>query len=129
MKVTSKVNKSNLKLLEIMMQNNLVKAADSLMTNVQEAQIMPFDTGYMQNDSMYLDECSKKRGFVLIKVDTPYARKMYFHPEYNFQTDNNHFAGGLWFEPWITGIKKAYFPMAFAKLLRKDLQKYDTKRD
>lgn len=29
---------------------------------------------------------------------TPYARRLYFHPEYNFSTEHNPQAGGYWFE-------------------------------
>lgn len=30
--------------------------------------------------------------------DTPYARKLYWNPQYNFSTDFNPNARGLWFE-------------------------------
>lgn len=33
-----------------------------------------------------------------IKYRTPYARRLYYHPEYNFGTDKNPEAGGYWFE-------------------------------
>lgn len=33
-----------------------------------------------------------------IKWDTPYARRLYYHPEYNFSTEKNAQAGGYWFE-------------------------------
>lgn len=33
-----------------------------------------------------------------IKWQTPYARRLYYNPQYNFSTDRNPLAGGLWFE-------------------------------
>lgn len=33
-----------------------------------------------------------------VKYRTPYARRLYYHPEYNFSTEHNPQAGGYWFE-------------------------------
>ena len=33
-----------------------------------------------------------------IKYRTPYARRLYYHPEYDFSTEKNPKAGGYWFE-------------------------------
>lgn len=33
-----------------------------------------------------------------ISWNTPYARRLYYHPEYNFSTEKNAQAGGYWFE-------------------------------
>lgn len=41
--------------------------------------------------------------------DTPYARRLYFHPEYNFQKVNNPNAQGLWAEPWLPGGDRENF--------------------
>ncbi|WP_281659125.1 minor capsid protein [Halobacillus sp. Cin3] len=30
--------------------------------------------------------------------DTPYARRLYYNPQFNFDKDKNPSAGGLWFE-------------------------------
>ncbi|MBB6446461.1 hypothetical protein HNR53_003120 [Bacillus benzoevorans] len=30
--------------------------------------------------------------------ETPYARRLYYNPQYNFSKDHNPLAGGLWFE-------------------------------
>lgn len=127
MKVISKVNKSNVKILDTLMQKNFLKAVDALKTDVVESQIMPFDTGNMQNRSMFLDDSKLRKGIVLIKVDTPYTRRLYFHPEFNFRKDKNPKAQGMWFVLWINGNKKLFLSVTFARLLRKDLQKYDTK--
>lgn len=33
-----------------------------------------------------------------IKYRTPYARRLYYHPEYNFSREKNAEAGAYWFE-------------------------------
>ena len=80
---------------------------EQLLTDVTNAQIMPFDVGTMQNDATYVDHSHRANGQVTLLVDEPYARRLYYHPEYNFQTVNNPNAKGLWFEDWADGGKYA----------------------
>lgn len=121
MKVYSKINSKNLSSLEQKMIKNLIKSVDALKTDVVNSQVMPFDTGQMQNRSMFIDDKNAKK-YVLLKVDTPYARKIYFHPEYNFRKEKNANAQGQWFVPWITGNKKMFLRITFARFMRKDLR-------
>ena len=81
----------------------LEQTAEALHTEVIQAEIMPRDTGNLQNESTFVDYSYAKRGKVSIVSSTPYARRLYFHPEYNFQTFENAFASGKWYEPWIDG--------------------------
>lgn len=119
--VSSKINSKNLSSLQQKMVKNLIKSVDALKTDVIKSQIMPFDTGNMQDKSMFVDE-QKTKKYVLLRVDTPYARKIYFHPEYNFKKDKNSNAQGHWFTPWITGNKKLFLRITFARFMRKDLR-------
>lgn len=80
---------------------------EQLLTDVTNAQIMPFDVGTMQNDATYVDHSHRANGQVTLLVDEPYARRLYYHPEYNFQTVNNPNAKGLWFDDWADGGKYA----------------------
>ncbi len=53
-------------------------------------------------------------------TQTPYARRLYYHPEYNFQTDENPFAGGEWYKPWLPGgISEDFAKEAFRKFYKK----------
>ena len=53
-------------------------------------------------------------GSGILMWDTPYARKLYYNPGYNFSTDKNPNAQGLWFEAakadfiseWVAIMKK-----------------------
>lgn len=129
MKVTSKVNKTNLHLLNSLMKKNLIKSVEALKIDVIDSKVMPFDTGAMQNRNMYVDTKSINKGFVLLKVDGSYPRRLYFHPEYNFRKDKNENAQGQWFVPWISGNKKLFLSIAFARFMRKDLEKYGSNRN
>lgn len=87
----------------------LEMTAEALHTEVVQAQVMPFETGNLQNESTFVDYSESKQGKVTLVSSTPYARRLYYHPEYNFQTDENPFAGGEWYAPWLKGGKQEDF--------------------
>lgn len=94
-----KINTQRLRELSQAQVTALEKTAEALHTEVVQAQVMPFDTGNLQNDNTFVDYTYSKGGRARIVSTTPYARRLYFHPEYNFQTYENPFAGGEWFNP------------------------------
>ena len=119
MKVTGKVFHSKVKAIDHAMQTALVKSVDALREDLIQSQTMPFDTGAMQNRSTSVDSKEKAKGHVRLVTDTPYARRLYFHPEYNFRKDDNPNAQGLWLETYITGAKKDFLRKAFETFLQK----------
>lgn len=108
-RVTSRVkmNLPRLRQLTEAAVTALEMTAEALHTEVVQAQVMPFETGNLQNESTFVDAGDSKQGKVTLASSTPYARRLYYHPEYNFQTDENPSAGGEWYEPWLTGGKNA----------------------
>lgn len=96
----------------------LEQTAEALHTEVVQAQVMPYDSGHMQDDATAVDYSQAKNGTVSLVTQTPYARRMYYHPEYNFRKDKNPNAQGQWFEPWITGDKKDFCKETFAKIYK-----------
>ena len=97
----------------------LEQTGEALHTEVVQAQVMPRDTGHLQNDSTSVDTSQSKSGTVTIVSQTPYARRLYFHPEYNFRTVENANARGKWFEDWISGKKKDFCKKAFSAFYKK----------
>lgn len=97
----------------------LEQTAEALHTEVISAQVIPFDTGTMQNDDTFVDYSESKNGKVSLVTTSPQARRLYFHPEYNFQTVNNPNAQGNWYEPWIKGKYKNFCKSTFGKLYKK----------
>lgn len=100
----------------------LEQTAQAVITDVVDEQVMPMDTGTLQNSSTFVETSESSTGVVGIISDTPYARRLYYHPEYNFRTSENKNAGGKWFQPWIDGDKKDFAADVFAKLLRQNLK-------
>ena len=57
-------------------------------------------------------------------TDTPYARRLYFHPEYNFQTANNANARGRWLRDWMPGgAQEGWLQAAYESALKRRLPK------
>lgn len=118
MKVTSKLNNATLKHISSAAIQSLVLTGEAVKGNLIDSKTMPFDTGDMQNQQTFVDSKDAKRGTVSVVTDAPQARRLYFHPEYNFKKNNNPNAGGMWFEPYINGDKKDYAKKTFARFLR-----------
>ena len=83
----------------------LEQTAEALHAEVEQSQVFPFDTGNLQNESTFLDKSESQNGKVAIVNSTPYARRLYFHPEYHFKTEENPNAKGKWFDDWLPGGK------------------------
>ena len=117
---TIKLNEAKLKELTKQQYVSLAQTADALVTDLRDSQTMPFDTGNLQNDSTFLDDSQKEKGRVSVVSSTPYARRLYYHPEYNFRTTNNRNAGGKWFEPYISGNRTDFVKETFSKLFKRN---------
>lgn len=120
-KINSRVVKS--------MENAAFKAAqtaiENTLTEIRNAQVMPYATGIMQNDQTFTD-VRKKGNYIdaLIIVDAPQARRLYYNPQFDFQTAKNPNAGAGWFEMWGEGGKyEDFFRNAYEKNFRKELRK------
>ena len=105
MKVTSKIkiNQTAIIAITAKAQAALEQTAEALHTEVVQAQVIPRDTGALQNESTFVDTSKSNQGKVSIVSSTPYARRLYYHPEYNFKKDENPNAKAHWF----SGNKKA----------------------
>lgn len=113
--VSSRVelNVSVLNMLDNAQFEALAQTADATLTELRNRQVMPFDTGNLQNDSTFVDDSQRDK--VSIVSSTPYARRLYFHPEYNYRRGNNASAGGKWFDSFLNDD---FIVSAYAKLLK-----------
>lgn len=114
--VTSRVelNMSVLNMLDGAQFTALAQTGDATLTELRDRQVMPFDTGNLQNDSTFVDDSQKDK--VSIVSSTPYARRLYYHPEYNYRRGNNRNAGGKWFDSFL---HDDFIANAYAKLLKR----------
>lgn len=95
------------------------KTMEALKTDVIAAQVMPFDTGDMQNNQTFtVSEADSGDVIARLVTGAPQARRLYYHPEYNFQTVNNPNAGGEWLEPWLEGDRKDFAQDTFTELYK-----------
>ena len=110
-KVNSRVrlNMPQINRLERAQIKALERTAEALHTEVTQAQVFPRDTGHLQDESTFVDYSQSDQGKVTIVSSTPYARRLYFHPEYDFQKTANPHAKGRWYEDWLPGGRDAEF--------------------
>lgn len=85
------------------MKNALVATMGELQSRIREEQVIPRDQGYLQGEKFFIDDSMKDRGIVQLVNEGPYARRLYYHPEYNFRQDKNKNAQGMWFSLWQKG--------------------------
>lgn len=114
-----KINNLRIKQLTQAQVTALEQTGEALHTEVVQAQVIPFDQGTLQNESTFVDYSQCKKGKVTLVSSTPYARRLYFHPEYNFNTSENPNARGKWYQDWIDGDKKEFCKNAFKKLYKR----------
>lgn len=103
MKVNSRITINNRKIRQLTKGSiiALEMTVEALHTEVVQAQVVPRDTGALQGEFFFVDDKDSEKGHVALINSTPYARRLYYHPEYNFQTDENPNAKGKWYKDWL----------------------------
>lgn len=110
-----------LKELDEAAQRALEQTAEAVHTEVVQAQVIPYAEGHLQNDSTFVDSSNLANGHVDLVSSTPYARRLYYHPEYRFNKDNNQNAGAGWFDDWAEGgANQSFAGETFAALFRRE---------
>ena len=105
--------------------NAALETMGALRGEIITARVVPFDTGKLQDSIGGVDQFVEgdELHTTLCIGDTPYARNLYFHPEYNFQTVNNPNAQGKWAEHWLpNGDLEGFVPDTFAGRLEERLK-------
>ena len=123
MKCSSKIKINQAKIRELSKAAivSLEETAEALHTEVAQAQVVPRDMGALQGEKFFVDYSESSSGKVSLVHEGPYARRLYFHPEYNFRKDENPNAKGKWLEDWCPGGKKENSaPGTFKKLYRRN---------
>jgi hypothetical protein len=112
-------NNKILKRLEQAQKRALLLTVEALKTDVETSQVVPKQIGELER-SGFVDDSELERFVVSLIYDTPYARRLYWHPEYNFRKDKNPNAMGKWLEPYISGEKKDFVKKTFAFFLKQE---------
>lgn len=131
-KSTVKLNMPMVRRLTAAAQVSLVQTAEAIHTDVVQRQVMPRDTGTLQSASTFVYTQDIANGKVELISSTPYARRLYYHPEYNFHqapwTDDagkkhegNANAKGRWLDDYLNDGKKRDFALyTFEKFYKKN---------
>lgn len=119
-KSTVKINKQRVKEIEKSAIISLEQTAEATRTELINKGYMPFDNGTLQNEATFVDATDINNGKVSLVSATVFARRLYFHPEFEFQTVNNSHAQGEWFEEFISGEDRDFVKNAFKKLFKKN---------
>ena len=112
-KVTAKLDSDKLNNITKAHIKSLEMATEALKSDIVTSAVIPKDTGELER-SCFVNLENVNNGITHISFDTPYARRLYWHPEYNFRTDKNINAQGKWMDAYINGekddfMKKSYF--------------------
>lgn len=123
-KVEIKLDATAFSKTEEQVRKAALAAMEAAKTDLIAAQTMPFDTGRMQG-TLQTDQFQDGNELrTRLATDAPYARRLYFHPEYNFQKVNNPNAGASWYKPYESGgEKEKLIPDVFTQILGEALPK------
>lgn len=116
MKVNIKLDYKAIERIERAARQAAAEALEAVYTDLVSSQTMPFDTGDMQNNQTFVS--ATDNGAVLV-TGSPQARRLYFHPEYNFQRGKNPNAGAYWLEPYISGSKRGFVQAEFSEIFKR----------
>lgn len=125
MEIEVKLNQPAIEAIQRAMQDAALEAVGLLRTEVTTAQVMPFDTGTMQNArTAVVQDVLPDAVHTALVTDTPYARRLYHHPEYHFQTSKNPNARGEWLHDWLPGgAQEHWLQTAYESALKRRLPK------
>lgn len=112
----------------------LMATGQSVLEDIKKRDIIPRMRGPLEDGTVEgLDVSEIDNLVVAITSNTPYARRLYHHPEYNFHRapwsivhrdgsvetfDGNPNAQAQWFVPWETGERRLWVEETFAKHLK-----------
>lgn len=115
MKIDIRLDHNAIRVIENAAGQAAVVAMEELYKDLKNSKTIPFDSGDMQNNQTFAEPT--ETGAVLV-TGSPQARRLYYHPEYQFQQGHNDNAGGLWLEPYINGDKKDFVQTEFTKIFK-----------
>ena len=125
------INHAALRALDQAAMRALEHTAEQLHGDIKDAMVIPRDQGTLGDTAFFVDYSHAAQGHVELVNSTRYARRLYFHPEYNFHRepwedergahDGNPNAQAHWFEPWADGGEHADFAhKAFAQFYKQE---------
>lgn len=118
MGVVVRINQHRINELSETAVKALEMTVEAVHTDIGQAETVPMRTGALSGEQFFVDYEDSRTGRVSLVNSTPYARRLYYHPEYKFRKEFHTNAGALWFVPYLTGAKKSFARQVFARLYR-----------
>ena len=106
-KVTIKLDRTKINTLINARNKALEQTTEAILSDIKTSAVVPKDSGELER-SGFVDLSKLDDGIASIIFDTPYARRLYWHPEYNFRQDKNINAQGKWMQSYIDGDNKEF---------------------
>ena len=97
----------------------LEKTTTALNTEVAKDEVVPYKSGNLSSN-IYPDYSESQKGKNALIAPDVYARRMYFHPEYNFNRKEHKNAQGKWYDMYIFGTKRDFCSKTFKRLYKKE---------
>ncbi len=113
-KITLYPNK--IRKLQEIAQKAFELTVEAVLSDIRMSQTVPKNTGELERSGF--TEIDVNKMVARIVFDTPYARRLYWHPEYDFRQDKNQYAGGLWMQTYIDGDKRYFVKETYGKFLK-----------
>lgn len=116
-KVTIKLDRSKINTLIKAKNKALEETTEAILSDIKTSAVVPKDSGELER-SGFVDLSRVDDGITSINFDTPYARRLYWHPEYNFRQDKNINAQGKWMQSYIDGDNKEFVTDTYSKFFK-----------
>lgn len=116
-KVTIKLDDSKINAIINAKNKALEITTEAILSDIKTSAVVPKDTGELER-SGFVDLSRIDDGITSINFDTPYARRLYWHPEYNFRQDKNPNAQGKWMQSYVDGDNTDFVIDTYSKFLK-----------
>ncbi len=116
-RVSVKIDNTKINKLIEAHKKALEMTADAVLSDIKTSAVVPKDTSMLE-DSAFVDKSELMNSIARIVFDTPYARRLYWHPEYNFRHDKNPNAKGKWMDDYLYGEKKEFIKDTYSKFFK-----------
>lgn len=116
-KVTIKLDRTKINTLINARNKALEETTEAILSDIKTSAVVPKESGELER-SGFVDLSKLDDGIASIIFDTPYARRLYWHPEYNFRQDKNINAQGKWMQSYIDGDNKEFVIDTYFKFLK-----------
>lgn len=136
LKVKIRMNEKAILHLKKSQKQAALLTMEALKADIERAGVVPRDVGTLE-ESVSIKTGLLDKGSLKLEYNTPYARRLYYHPEYHFhqepweetihhrdgsvshlEHDGNPNAKGKWLEDYINGDKRNFVQDTYKRVFK-----------